>query len=182
MAKLRHRYARELFGISQETASFEEDLQDANLIKEILDDKDIQLFLINPHIPKEDKHTLLQNSLSGSISNNILNFIRKIIENRRETLILSVLNEYIKMVNIEIGRLHGQIVSATEISETQLEQIQTILSDKTEMKVTLNPVVDPEVIGGFYIHIDGFIFDRTIRNELSILTRQLKREGVANGS
>lgn len=182
MAKLRQRYAKELFSLSKDANRLEEDLQEANLMKEILDDKDIQLFLINPHIPKEDKHDLLHNALREIVNSDLLKFISRIIDNNRETLILPVLNEFIKIANQETGRIHGQIVSAIEIDPIQLERIQAILSEKTQMKVTLNPVVDPEVIGGFYIHIDGFIFDRTIRTELNNLTRQLKREGVANGS
>ena len=50
-------------------------------------------------------------------------------------------------------------MSAKPLTEKQMESIRIILSKKINMQVEINATVDPDVIGGFYVLVDGRIFD-----------------------
>lgn len=73
------------------------------------------------------------------------------------------------------GSMKAKIVSATALSEEQLETIRNILSRKVDMKVDLKSEVDPNVIGGYYILVDGRVFDRTVKSELGSTKKRLQR-------
>ncbi len=54
-----------------------------------------------------------------------------------------------------------------------------MLAKKTSLQVEIYASVDPELIGGFYVLIDGNIFDGTVRTELEKMKESLKR-GIGN--
>jgi F-type H+-transporting ATPase subunit delta len=47
--------------------------------------------------------------------------------------------------------------------------------------VEVKASVDPDVIGGFYVLVDGHIFDGTVRTHLNNMKARLKR-GIMNDS
>jgi F-type H+-transporting ATPase subunit delta len=43
------------------------------------------------------------------------------------------------------------------------------------MQVEITTKVDSDVIGGFYILVDGHIFDGTVRSDLNIMRERLRK-------
>lgn len=175
MAKLKDRYANALLELSEEKGSLKTDLEQAVLIRDILDDKDIQAFLIHPDIPDAKKLELFDQAFLEEVSKHLMGFLYLLVRKNRESLIVPVLTEYIEGINKRLGRIEGKVVSAKELNETQIESIRTILSKQLNMEVQLKASVDPDVIGGFYILIDGHIFDGTVRSQLNNMRESLKR-------
>ena len=58
-----------------------------------------------------------------------------------------------------------------------MDSIRAVLSKKIGMDIEINTVVDPDVLGGFYILVGGRIFDRTVRSALNDLRQRLKIGG-----
>ncbi|HHU08260.1 MAG TPA: ATP synthase F1 subunit delta [Clostridiaceae bacterium] len=86
-----------------------------------------------------------------------------------------------KMKNVFYkGSMKAKIVSASALNAEQLEAIRDTLSRKVDMKVELKTEVDPHVIGGYCILIDGRVFDRTVKSELDNTMKLLQR-GELNG-
>ena len=94
---------------------------------------------------------------------------------------MPALTEFIERVKRRLGRIEAKLVSAKPLTEAQIESVRQALVKKTKMEIELITAVDPDVIGGFYILVDGMIFDRTVRSELNMMKERLKRE-VAHGS
>jgi len=167
MAKLKDRYAIALFEISEEANTLEMDLDHAIWIRDSLDCDDIKVFLVDPGIPKLAKTQVLQNTFSDKVSKHMMGFLQLIVQKNRESLIVPSLTEYIELVNRHFGRIKARVVSATPPTENQMKSINNVLSKKTDMKVEINTIIDPDVIGGFYILVDGRIFDNTVRTQLN---------------
>lgn len=178
MARLRDRYANALMDISIERGSLEEDLKQAVSICDAFKASDVQEYLIHPHIPNDTKKQFFQRVFHDNLSNNMMGFLHLMVNKNRESLIVISLEEYIKRANRKLGRIEARVVSATELSDTQLESIRKSLSKQTKMEVQINAEVDKDVIGGFYILVDGRIYDATVRNELNMIRKRLRKEVV----
>jgi F-type H+-transporting ATPase subunit delta len=77
-----------------------------------------------------------------------------------------------------LGKIEAKVVSAKALTEKQVEFIRTLLSQKLHMQVEVKAAVDPNVIGGFYVLVNGYIFDRTVRTDLNDMKERLKRGNV----
>jgi F-type H+-transporting ATPase subunit delta len=175
MAKLKDRYANALLELSEEKDSLERDLEQAVLVRDALGDPEVQAFLLHPHVPDTAKYQLFQKTFSVNLANHLMGFLYLMVSKSRESLIVPALTEYIDLINRRLGKIEAKVVSAKQLTDKQIESIRTLLSEKSQMQVDIKATVDPDVIGGFYILIDGRIFDRTVRAELNNMKERLKR-------
>lgn len=181
MAKLKESYANALLELSEEKGTLEKDLAQAVWVIETINKQDVQFFLEHPHVSDSAKHEFFNNVFSDKLSKNLMGFLYLMVRNNRESLIIPVLSEFADRVNKRLGKVTAKVVSAKPLTEKQIESVRTLLSMKLSKEVEIKADVDPDVIGGFYILVDGRIFDRTVRTDLNNMTERLKR-GVMNVS
>lgn len=175
MAKLKDRYANALLELSEESGTLEKDLEQAVFLRDTLISADVQAFLIHPHIPDSEKNKLFHNAFLDKIAKHLMGFLYLMVQKNRESLIVPALTEYIVRSNRRLGRVEAKIVSAKSLTEKQIESIRIVLSRQMGMEVEVKAKVDPDVIGGFYILVDGRIFDGTVRSELNNMRECLKK-------
>jgi F-type H+-transporting ATPase subunit delta len=175
MAKLKDRYANALLELSEESGSLEKDFEQAVLVRDTLKSADVQAFLAHPHVPVSAKHQLLHNAFSGKLAKHLKGFLYLVVRKNREALIVPALTEYIDRINRRLGRIEAKVVSAKALTDKQIESIRTVLSKKIDMQVEVKATVDPDVIGGFYVLVDGRIFDGTVRTQLNIMMESLRK-------
>lgn len=177
MASLNERYGAALFDIALEKDSPEKQLEQAVLLRDILSREDSKGFLIHPHIPDSDKHKFVNNLFKGRISSHLLGFLYLSIDKNREGLIVPALSAYIDRLNEHLGRVEASVVSASSFSEAQLERLSSVLSKKLDKQVKISHRVDPALLGGFYVYVDGRLIDRTVKTQLINM-----RETIIRGS
>lgn len=179
MAALTDRYAQALLELADEEGSLEQDLEQAIVVRDALDDEDVQAFLIHPHIPDTAKLKFFNDAFAAQISEHLMGFLHLAVRKSREAQIVPALTEFIERAKRRLGRIEAKLVSAKPLTEAQIESVRQALVKKTKMEIELITAVDPDVIGGFYILVDGMIFDRTVRSELNMMKERLKRGGCA---
>lgn len=177
MAKLKDRYVNALLELSEESGTLEEDLEQVALVRDMLSNAEPQEFLLHPQVPDSAKHELFRNAFSERISKHLMRFLYLMIRKNRVALIVPVLTDYIDCINRRLGKVEARVVSAKKLTEKQIESIRILLSKKTDMQIKMKTIIDPDVIGGFYILVEGRIFDGTVRSELNIMKERLKRGG-----
>ncbi|NLZ94038.1 MAG: ATP synthase F1 subunit delta [Firmicutes bacterium] len=185
MAKLKDSYADALFEVSEENGTLERDLEQAILVRDTLKSSDVQAFLLHQYVPDSAKRQLFHKAFSEKIAWHLMGFLYLMVRNKRESLIMPTLTEYIDRINRRFGKIEAKVVSAKALTEEQIESIRIALAKKIDMQnmqVEIKAAVDPDVIGGFYVLIDGRIFDRTLRSDLNNMKERLrlKREEVVN--
>ncbi len=174
MARLKDRYAVELLGLSEEKGTLKEDLEQVILMRDTLEDPNVQAFLMDSHILDPVKHKLFADSFSGKIPEHLLKFLYLMIHENQESLIIPVLTEYIDRANRHLGKMEAKVVSAKALTEEQTESIRNALSRKLDMPVEIRVSVDPGLIGGFYVLANGHVFDGTVKSDLNNMKRTLK--------
>ena len=175
MANIGGRYANALLEISEEKGTLEKDLEQAVMVRDVLNCNEVQTFLSHPHIPDSAKYQLFQNAFSHELAGHVKGFLSYMVGKKREKLIIPALTEYIDSANRRSGRIEAKVVSARALTKEQIESIRRILARQTSLEIMIENKVDPDVIGGFYILMDGHIFDCTVRTELNRMKERLKR-------
>lgn len=177
MAKLENRYANALLELALEDGTLEQELEQAIRMREIFDDAEVLTFFEHPHVPDADKQALIDSTFGDRMADHLRGLMYLTIRKSREKVIVPILDIFITQGNRHLGRIDAHVVSAAPLNEDELASIRRILEKRSDMAITLHTTVDPDVLGGFYILMDGFVFDATIRSELNKIRERLKRGG-----
>ena len=174
MAGLNVRYATALFQLTLESGNIDEMLQQAVFLRDTLKDPDFRQLVSHPHISKAEKTSLFNEAFAGSIHEHLLGFISLAVAKDRESILVMALTNYIDMLNRHKMRTTAQVVSAMALSDSQIEKLKSTLSKKLGKQVDIALKVDPRMMGGFSVYVDGILVDRTIKKQFSELRNELK--------
>lgn len=75
------------------------------------------------------------------------------------------------------GKTTTHVVSAAPLGDEQIAALKDVLSRKTGKDIELSPSIDPSLIGGLYISVDGFVLDGTVKKQLRDMESSLVRGG-----
>lgn len=182
MDQLENRYANALLELSEENGTLKEDVAQVARVRDALSERDVEQFLIHPHIANAKKQALLKTTFADQVSEHLMGLLFLMIDKQREQAIIPALNAFIDAANQKLGIVEARVVSAKELTEQELSHIHSILKKRLNKTVSIQTTVDPDVLGGFYILVDGQVFDGTLRTELLRMKERLKRGGAMDAS
>ena len=163
-----NRYSDAIFEIASQDDNLHEWGDFLKDLSEIFKDRKIQKFFLDPKINNNDKAALISESEIKSDDKKI-NFLRLMIEKNKLFLIDSIHDRYKKLIDLNDGVKRAEIITAFELTETQLNQINDKLSNITKTKVIGNNVVDKSILGGFIAKFDDQMLDMSTIGKLSEL-------------
>ena len=83
-------------------------------------------------------------------------------------------NAYLNLYGEAFGIASVEIVSAIDLSDTEISGILDVVKRQLGGKTMEQSVkVDPQLIGGFTVSVDGMVLDASIKNELKKLRLKL---------
>ena len=174
MERLNALYASALFELALERDNIDESISEAVFLRDVLKDTDIMRILLHPQIPRNEKHKLITDAFAGNIREDLLSFLNLAIEKNRQAFIISILDVYIEMIEKHNNIVTAKVISAIELDDKQTTELRDILSEKLHKDVRLSVNVDPSVVAGPYIYVDGYYLDWTFKTHLRELTVYMK--------
>ena len=163
-----NRYSDAIFEIASQDDNLSEWGDFLNELSEIFKDRKIQKFFLDPKINNNDKVELISESNILTDQKKI-NFLKLMIEKNSLFLIDSIYSRYKKLIDLNNGVKRAEIITAFELTETQLNQINDKLSNMTKTKVIGNNVIDKTILGGFIAKFDDQMLDMSTKGKLSEL-------------
>jgi len=167
-------YAKALFELAIERKAVDEYLDQAVLVCDALQGEECRRFLMHPHIPASEKCEFLRKAFSGNISEDMMGLLFLAVDKNREAWILPALTAFIGIISRYNKRVTARVTSATSLNDNQVLALVEMLSKKLGKQVEVSLNVEPGVIGGPYIDVDGHYVDSTIKKRLHDLTNQMK--------
>jgi ATP synthase F1 delta subunit len=149
-------------------------LAQAILLRDTLMDEECGKIVSHPRIPVAKKMDFFKTAFTGSVSENLLGMVYLAINKSREGFLVPALDSLIKMINDYKSRTTAHVTSAVALTEAQLAALKTTLSAKLNKQVDIAAKVDPGLIGGFTVFVDGYLIDRTIKKQFNDLRKTLK--------
>lgn len=148
------------------------------LVAAIGDDADVKRFLVEPIRSAEDKLGVLLASFEKPPHPLFAQFLRTVMENRRERFLAGMLKEFLKLLRDARGEVQAELSTAFKLDERQRKLLETELSARFKRKVELLPLVNDSLIGGATLRLGDTIYDGSLRNSLSKLESLLKKEPI----
>ena len=103
------------------------------------------------------------------------NFLRVLIDKRRTASYSRIAREYGKLVDESLGLSVGTVVSAIPLSDEQLNSFAEKTGKLLRKNIKLSNKVDPSILGGVKIFIEGKVIDASIRKQLQDLEGRIKQ-------
>ena len=169
------RYAKSLIDLAQEKGILEQVQQDMALFtKTIKENRDFQLFLVNPIINHGKKLAILRSIFTGKVSDLTLRFFLLLSEKNREAVLEQVALEFEKQYNLIKGIIKAQVTSAVPLTPELREQLRQKVAQQTGKTIQLDEKVDADLIGGFVLRVGDKQLDDSIRTNLRNLKNKFK--------
>jgi F-type H+-transporting ATPase subunit delta len=174
MADLGIRYATALFELSQENDLLNEYLEQARFVHDTLKNEDAQRVLVHPRIPADEKYAFLKVAFGEKVHQDLMGFMKLVIDKNREAYLLPALSKLVEMIKHRKNQVTARVVSAVPLTDAQAARLTAALSKKIGKIVDITVIVDPSVIAGISIQVDGYFLDRTVKNMLKDMRETFK--------
>ncbi len=126
-------------------------------------------FVNYPAISAEEKKEVLKNVFEGRICQELLNLLYVLVDKGRTRHFPKIAKAFQEMVRHEEGYCYGTIYSVEPLKPQQLEKFEEETSNLLNEKVRLENQLDPKLMGGVKILVDGRIIDASIRKRFEDL-------------
>jgi F-type H+-transporting ATPase subunit delta len=133
----------------------------------------LELALSSTRATSEQKQSLVSKLLSGKVSDSAIELALQAVFSRTYKRFAEVLEQYGFWIAEFAGESVAQIRVARELSGAQLERLTKALAGFFGRELQINVEVDPEIIGGVHIAINGEVLDATVLTKLQNARLQL---------
>jgi F-type H+-transporting ATPase subunit delta len=169
------RYARALLDIALEKGSAEA-LRDelAAMVALVAAHPDLAALLAHPAVSAERKRKVIGAVAAGARASELMTRLLTLMGERDRLPLLPLVSAaYAKLWNAHRGVVAAEAVSATPLDEPQARAVREALAAASGRTVDLTARVDPRLLGGMLVHMEGRIYDGSVRARLLALRRTL---------
>ena len=132
-----------------------------------------QYILSSPAISKAERTGLLDQAFSGQVHPYVLNFCKILLEKGLLHEFSDCAKAYRARYLQDNGVVEASVTTAVPLDDGQRKKLMEKLSAMTGKQIVLKERLDPAVLGGIRLDIDGTELDGTVQNRLAALRRNI---------
>jgi len=171
------RYARALASVAGEQSRLEHTADELERVAGWLEDPDVKAAFDSPNLGVAARRGLVGRLVESlGLSELTKNFLALLAERNRLDQFPGVVQAYQTLVDRSLGRVRAVVRAATPLDDASVEQIRSVLEQISKKKVLVSVVVDPTLIAGVSVEIEGRVYDGSARTQLTHLARSMARE------
>jgi F-type H+-transporting ATPase subunit delta len=170
------RYARALLdvGVAQGDTTVGQDLED--LARVFAQSAELRAVLLHPTVPAEKKTAIVAALLGhtrGPGPGLIERLLALLVERDRLELLPLIAESYRRLWNAHRGVVEAEAVSARELDESEATAVAEAASRLAGKQADLRRRVDPSLLGGLLLRMEGRVYDGSVRTRLRSLRERL---------
>ena len=170
MTETARMYGGSLYDLAAEEGLEKRILEELDQVSALLKDDPAYLHLLSiPSIPKKERCGLLDEALKGQVHPYVLNFLKILCEKGTLRELPGCARAYRVRYNQAHGILEAVAVTAVPMTAQQVSSLHDKLEAVTGKTIDLKTKVDPAVLGGIRLDIEGTELDGTVKNRLASL-------------
>ena len=160
-------YAEALFELAVQGNVTEETSEGLEtVVSALMQTPEYRALLASPAIPKEERLAALDETFRGKIPDILLAILRMMISRGHVSALNAMARDYEELARGYRGESMALVTSAVPLKEAETVVLRAKLEKKLARRVTLQCRVNPELIGGIRVEVDGRVIDGIIRNKL----------------
>jgi F-type H+-transporting ATPase subunit delta len=177
MPAVARRYAKALLSLAQETDEEEAIGAELNQIGTVLADPSIAKVLALPTLPLTARRDIVEQLITAAAPKAVVgNFLRVLAENDRLSIFADIESGYQTLLEKLLGKVRAAVKSASTLSEDELKSIVDAFSKKTQKTVIPTIEIDPELLGGVSVEIEGRVYDASLKTQLQRISKSLAEQ------
>jgi len=175
------RYVNALFGASEKRGLESQVLADLESIRQLeASGPSLQTFLESPSVLTEHKESITRRVLESHVEEIVVQFILLMLRKKRVQHLPLVLEPFRRLVEAKHGIAHADLVTAVPVDDETVSRMRAQLEALTGKKVALDRKVDPAILGGAVVTLEGRVLDSSLRQRLQDLREELLATQVVN--
>ena len=121
------------------------------------------------------KRILIQVTRSQQISPLTVHFLSLLLDRDRLVHLPNIVSRYRRLLNEAKGRVEAKIVGASTLEPAMFEQLRRQLGAISGKEVVLEQSIDPSLVGGLLVDMEGIVYDGSIRTQLEKMKQRIAR-------
>ncbi|HSP99418.1 MAG TPA: F0F1 ATP synthase subunit delta [Candidatus Dormibacteraeota bacterium] len=168
------RYARAIFAVAAEQTTLDQTAAELQLLGAVADDPRIAAALANPLLS-----TTARRGLAGTIADNLKlgpttrNFISLLADHRRLNQLVGIAREFTHILDQQRQRVRATVTSAVPLDDAQRQALIAAFERKLGRTVLAETAVDPQLLGGVVVDVEGTVYDGSVRTQLQSLANRI---------
>lgn len=135
--------------------------------------------LKSPGMNLETRQQWIEDTFSSTIDNVLVEFLKYLASIEGLHLLGAVADLYeqaiVTAINEEFQLIEGTLTAAIMPTAEQVARLQEAFSKKLNKTVKLETVVDPDMVAGYRVELDGHIYDASIETNVKQLRDTLNQ-------
>lgn len=174
-------YARALLAFAEGAGNVDQLVDELGEVVEAINGvAGLRSALESPRVGVDSKIGLLDKAFAGKVEKGLLHFL-KVVGNKGRFDCLGAIASSARTLRDEMaGRVQAVVTSASPMDSEAVGRITDQLSKTLGKDVSLQVLVDPEILGGIVVRVGDTVYDGSVVNQLSqVRARAVKRASDA---
>lgn len=166
------RYAQAVFEIALAKKQPDEWQAILDSMAELGRDASIAAFMESPDVPLGEKARVIKEAL-GVTDPLIANFFHLLISKGRFGTVTDIAGEYRRLLDKQRNIERAEIITAVPLDEEENRKVTAQLGEILGKKIVARNEVNPAIIGGMVVRVDGKLLDGSVRSRLDSLRAEI---------
>jgi len=166
------RYAKALYELAREKNCLDEMLTEFKSFLTLIEkDSDLNSLLNLPSAREREK--ILSTLLKDRFSELFFSFLLAVLKNRRFSLINQIYRDFQNRIDSYYNRIRAEAITALPLPDDKLIKLSRQIADFLNAEVRIENKVDPSIVGGIIIRLNGKMFNGSLLEQFKKLKQYL---------
>lgn len=176
MTEIAKAYGKTLYDLAVECECVEQMLDEITTLRQAFEENpQFITLMMTPNLKKEERVSVVDDAFGGKLHIYLLNFLKILAENGTANEFVDTAKAFRNEYNWEHGIETVTVTSAVALGAEQESELVKKLTKMTGKTIQLDTKVDPAVMGGIRLQMDGLQLDGTVKNKLNAIRSRLLR-------
>lgn len=129
--------------------------------------------LSEPSVKKDERIGLIDKAFGGQAEKYLVSFLKLLCERGILNEYEGCLEEYVRRFNADHNIAEAVVTSAVALSDSQLAALKSKLEKTSGKTIEIVSKIDPSVIGGLKVELEGSEMDGTVTGRMSGISRKI---------
>ena len=182
-SKATKRYAGALLALADDKGQVDKVAKDiAALASTIEGSEELSLALSNPLLPRNQVASALDLIVTKTGAGDVVkNFVGLVAKNGRAKELSSMAIAFSEELAARRGEVLAEVISARELSTSQVNALTDALSKEMGSKVQIEPKIDASILGGLIVRVGSKMIDSSLKSKLQKLKLSLSKGLTTKG-
>lgn len=174
MSAVGRRYARALFALAKDAGALEPTADGVARLAAVAEDATVAPVLGSPLLSPLQRTELAQIlSRELGLSDLLARFLGYVADQQRLRQLPDIARHFQRLLDDELRRARITIRSAVPLTDPQHADLIALFARLTGKQIVPTVVLEPELLGGVVVEVEGKVYDGSVRTQLDRLAREL---------